>query len=134
MRLTYNQQFTAITVDGVPMMKLGEGQSLKITAQGGEASRTEGTNGAGMNLSSDQGGDIEVTLQESSPSVQYLQAIKLRQMVDTQPLTIVVYSGVMRLFTLTGALVSTPGELATGDKKQGAQTWTFKGPILVVGG
>ena len=135
--LLYNQGQAAATLNGYPIVAPGRGDGgegegvIKIEWVGGEATRTEGINGAGMNISAEQGGNIHITLQERSPAIGYIMQCKRQQMLDGVLATVVVFTGTQTVVTLTGAIISTPGELGTGGKKQGQQVFSFMGPSIV---
>ena len=130
MKKRYNQAEVTILVDGVPLMDLGEGKSITVTYAGGEVARTEGTDGAGVNIATEQGGDIKVKLREDSKSLNYMRALRMTQrnaVSGVSGVTVQVRSGTAVYHTLQNAFVSNPGELATGDKKMGEQEFAFVG-------
>jgi hypothetical protein len=44
---------------------------------------------------------------------------------------VVIYTGTRAIVTLTDAVISLPGELQTGDKKQGSRTYEFTGTRMI---
>lgn len=127
----YNQKNTTVLVNGVPLVGLADGDSVKVTPAGGEVERTEGTDGPGLNQATNQGGDIEVELREDSPSIGYLDGLRLMQEQTAVPLPAVsVMTGVLAIETLSFVMLARRGELATGGKKMGKRMWKFIGANL----
>ena len=124
MRTVYNQKNTTLTIDGTTIQDFGEGTSITFTLDGGEVQKTQGTDGAGINIASDQGATLAFTLRENSRSVQFVQDIIVRQRNNGAGVTIVLRTGGDILFTMTDSFIGNPGELATGDKTQGTLQYT----------
>ena len=127
----YNQKNTTVLVNGVPLIGLADGDSVKVTPAGGEVERTEGTDGPGLNQATNQGGDIEVELREDSPSIGYLDNLRLMQEQTSLPIpNVTVLTGVLAVETLSMVMLSRRGELATGGKKMGKRMQKFIGTDL----
>lgn len=124
MRQVYNQKNITLTVGGETIRGLHEGASLVITHDGGEVQKTQGTTGPGVNLATKQGMTIQFTLMEQSPSHAYLAQLRDTQYESNNGVTIVVRTGVDVKHILNNSFLSNPGELSTGDKMQGGQTYT----------
>jgi hypothetical protein len=130
MKKRYNQAEVTVLVDGIPLMDLAEGASVTVTFAGGEVARTEGTDGAGVNIATEQGGDVKIKLREDSKSLNYMRSVRMTQRNSVSGIggvTVQVRSGTSVFHTLFNAFVSLPGELSTGDKKMGSQEFSFVG-------
>jgi hypothetical protein len=121
----YRQQWIAASYNGIPLQGMMSGGSITITPRGGEVELTEGTDGGDINLATDQGIQIAITLRETSTVHEMLYDQHLSQGRGGPGATISLYTGTGRVLTATNCFVSMPGELATGDKQQGSHTYTF---------
>ena len=128
----YNQSTVTAVFNGTPIQGLMEGASYTVEYLGGGVETTEGTDGPGLNQATPQGGKITITIQEGSPSNAMLLENRRRQLQDVNAAddSLVIYSGVQAVFTLGNCLLSTPGELTSGDKKMGGRQYTFIGTDL----
>ena len=124
-RTIYNQKNLVLTIDGVTIQDFFEGASIVYTYDGGEVDKTQGTDGASINIASDQGATIKFTLRETSRSHQFLSDLRKRQYNGGSGVTVVLRTGADVLETMTDAYISRPGELSTGDKKQGSMQYTL---------
>jgi hypothetical protein len=109
-----------------------DGASIKVTYDGGEVEKTEGTDGAGLNVATHQGATISFTLRETSTDNNFLRGIfetqqfaSVMQPVSAIPCSLITGGGV--IVAMTNCLISPPGELSTGDKKQGGIEWKVVG-------
>lgn len=125
MRAVYNQKNLTLTVDGVTIQDFFEGTSVVYTPDGGEVDKTQGTDGASINIATDQGSTIKFTLRETSRSHQFLADLRARQYNGGPGVTVVLRTGADILHTLTDVYISRAGELSTGDKKQGGIQYTL---------
>lgn len=125
MRRVYNQKALTITVDGVNITDFMDGASCIITLDGGEVQKTEGTDGPGINLATDQGSTLQFTLRETSRSIKFLNDLRLRQQSGLAGVTAIVRTGANILLTMPDAFISRPGALNTGDKTQGGFQYTL---------
>ena len=125
MRKVYNQKQLTITVDGITMQDYMDGASIILTYDGGEVDKTQGTDGAGINLATNQGMTVQFTLREESRSRAFLKALRLRQEDGGDGVTVVVRTGVNVMHLLTDAFISQPAALNTGDKKMGGVQYTL---------
>lgn len=121
----YRQQWIAASFNGVPLQGLMDGGSITVTPRGGEVDLTEGTDGGDVNLATDQGIQIAITLRETSTVHETIYAQHLSQGRGGPGANISLYTGTGRTLTAANCFVSLPGELSTGDKKQGSHTYTF---------
>lgn len=121
----YNQKNLTITIDGITIQDFFEGAVVTYTYDGGEVDKTQGTDGAGINLATNQGATVAFILRETSRSRAYLQAIRLRQENGGPGVTVVVRTGADVLHVLTEAYIGREGELSSGDKKQGGIQYTL---------
>ena len=123
----YNQRNISATFNGVDLKGLMDGASLTIERVGGEVDITEGTDGGGLNQATDQGVRVSLVLRETSQSIATLETAKTLQQRTGVTSVLVVRTGANMLVTVSNAMVSNPGPLSTGDKKQGGITYTFVG-------
>ena len=54
MRKVYNQKNMSLTIDGVNIQDFHEGATFVYTWDGGEVDKTQGTDGAGINIATNQ--------------------------------------------------------------------------------
>ena len=121
----YRQQFVTATYNGVPLQGLGEGGSFVVRHRGGELELTEGTDGGDINLATDQGIQIDITLRETATTHEFLWNQHRSQGLGGPGATLVILTGTNRTLTAPNCFVSMPGELTTGDRRQGSHTYTF---------
>lgn len=121
----YNQKNTKLIFNGIVTQGFGPDTSITVEKVGGAVEITEGTDGGGLNIATVQGIKITATYRETSPSIDLFKAaIDLQQTLST-PNVVMLQTGANVKYTLTNALVSTPGQLSTGGAQQGTQTYTF---------
>lgn len=125
MRRVYNQKQLTITVDGITMQDFMDGASVIITYDGGEVDKTQGTDGAGINLATNQGMTVQFTLREESRSRAFLKSLRIRQEEGGDGVSVVVRTGVNVMHMMTESYVSQPAALNTGDKKMGGVQYTL---------
>lgn len=121
----YRQKITSIIFNSVPLQGLMEGASVRIRPVGGEVQPTEGTDGPGVNIATRQGHIVEVDIREDSPDHEFINDVGRNQSNGGPGVGLVLYMGTSRVFSTDEAYVGAPGQLSTGDKKQGAHTYTF---------
>ena len=95
MRRVYNQKNMSLTIDGVNIQDFHEGATLQFT------------------------------LRETSRSIKFLSDLRLRQENGGAGVTMVARTGADILLTMTEGYISRPGQLSTGDKKQGSMQFTI---------
>lgn len=125
MRTVYNQNEVTVTVDGVQIQDFFEGAPLVYSWDGGEVQKTEGTDGPGINIATNQGSTLRITLRETSRSLTFLQGIRMLQEKGGPGVVVLIRTGAEILVTMLAAFLSRPGELSTGDKQQGGIEYTF---------
>lgn len=125
MRRTYNQKNTTLTVDGVTIQDFHEGTTITFTYDGGEVEKTQGTDGASVNMATMQGATIQFTIRETSRSRAFLKQLHLRQYNGGPGVVVIFRSGADVLETLSEAFIGNPGETTTGDKKQAGIQYTL---------
>ena len=121
MRKVYNQKNMSLTIDGVNIQDFHEGATFVYTWDGGEVDKTQGTDGAGINIATNQGATLQFTLRETSRSIKFLSDLRLRQ----ERSYLLALTGAPILLTMTEGYISRPGQLSTGDKKQGSMQFTI---------
>ena len=125
MRKVYNQKNLSLIVDGVQIRDFAEGATFVYTFDGGEVQKTQGTDGAGVNLATNQGSTLQFTVRETSQSIAFLNTLRLTQENGGPGAVVVCRTGADILFTMTDAYISRPGQLSTGDKTQGSMQFTI---------
>ena len=127
MRKVYNQKNMSLPIDGVNIQDFHEGATFVYTWDGGEVDKTQGTDGAGINIATNQGATLQFTLRETSRSIKFLSdlRLRLRQENGGAGVTVVARTGAAILLTMTEGYISRPGQLSTGDKKQGSMQFTI---------
>lgn len=123
----YNQRNCSASFNGIDLKGLMDGASLTIERVGGEVEITEGTDGGGLNQATDQGVRVSLVFRETSQSIPTLETAKTLQQRTGVTSVLVVRTGANMLVTISNAMVSNPGPLSTGDKKQGSISYTFVG-------
>lgn len=127
----YNQLHNKVVFNGVTLQGYSDGTSIEVEYVGGEVDITEGTDGGGLNIATDQGMRIRVTLRETSPSIDVIETARTAQSLLSQPNLVLLQTGADVKYTITNALVSKPGNLTTGDKRQGGVQYEFVGTQIV---
>lgn len=125
MTRVYNQANTTLTIDGITIQDFAEGTSIVYTPDGGEVQKTQGTDGAGINIATNQGATIKFTLRETSRSINFLNSLRLLQERGGDGATVIARTGADIVIGLTDAYISRQGELSTGDKTQGTIEYTL---------
>lgn len=127
----YNQKNNKVIFNGIVLQGLANGTSIEVEFVGGEVEITEGTDGGGLNIATDQGIRIGVTLRETSPSIDVIETARTLQNQLSTPNLVMLQTGADVKYTVTNALVSRPDSLSTGDKQQGSVKYTFVGTQVV---
>lgn len=122
-RTVYNQKNLTLTIDGTTIQDFFEGTSVVLTLDGGEVDKTQGMDGASINIATNQGATLRFTLRETSRSHQFLADLRKRQENGGAGVTAILRTGADVLQTMTESYISRPGELSTGDKKMGSQEY-----------
>ena len=108
MRKVYNQKNMSLTIDGVNIQDFHEGATFVYTWDGGEVDKTQGTDGAGINIATNQGATLQFTLRETSRSIKFLSDLRLRQENGGAGVTVVARTGADILLTMTEGYISRP--------------------------
>lgn len=127
----YNQLHNKVVFNGITLQGFADGTSIEVEYVGGEVDITEGTDGGGLNIATDQGMRIRVTLRETSPSIDVIETARIAQNQLSTPNLVLLQTGANVKYTITNALVSKPETLTTGDKTQGSVQYTFVGTQIV---
>lgn len=131
MERVYRQSWAGITYNGVQLQGLMDGAPIVVRHRGGEVDLTEGTDGSSVNIATDQGGEVEVTLRETATTHGFLYNQHRNQQHSGPGATLIVYTGVGAVISLTDAYVGMPSELSTGDKQMGSRTYRFVSSEMV---
>lgn len=127
----YNQLHNKVVFNGITLQGFANGTAIEVEHVGGEVEITEGTDGGGLNIATDQGMRIRVTLRETSPSIDVIETARTAQNQLSTPNVVLLQTGADVKYTITNALVSKPDQLTTGDKTQGSVQYTFVGTQIV---
>lgn len=127
----YNQKNNKVVFNGIALQGFANGTSIEVEYVGGEVGITEGTDGGGLNIATDQGMKIRVTLRETSPSIDVIETARTIQNQLSTPNVVLLQTGADVKYTITNALVSRPETLSTGDKEQGSVRYEFVGTQIV---
>ena len=130
MRRNYNQATHSVTIDGVNLVGLFSGTSIVVTTDGGEVAKTQGTDGPSINIATPQGGTVQVTLRQTSPSRSFMRDLHKRQQKEGDGVSCVVYDGAKAVYRLNECYVSAQGEVSTGDKEQPGIQYTITGMTM----
>jgi hypothetical protein len=125
LKANYNQKNLSIIINGYQVQDLHEGAAVTITQDGGEVSKTEGCDGASINLATTQGSTVSFTLRETSRSMHMVHGLFMSQYESGVGYTVIVRTGADNLITMTNAFIGQAGELSTGDKRMGGRTFTL---------
>jgi hypothetical protein len=123
--MIYNQRLHTINVNDRTLRGIADGTPIRINRDGGALSKTEGTDGPGVNRATKQGFTIEIDVREDSPDHGYLANIERSQYLGTMgevPLTIT--TGTKRVFSAP-VQIAPPGNLSTGGPQMGFHTYVF---------
>lgn len=110
----YAQNRHAIIVDGVPLSNFAEGDFLQVKLDGNAASRTQGGDGPGMNISAEQGGQITISLMPTSQALGMLYGLRDQQKRNPRMFSLVLTSGVEELITASGCAFGDLPQFSTG--------------------
>lgn len=115
----YSQKDCKLMVSGKIISGFMDGAPFRVTFDGGEVDKTEGTDGPGLNRATGQGGTLSFTIRETSGDYQFLHGLWVAQGATGLTTVATFSSGARVLFNMADCLVSLPRELSTGDKRQG---------------
>lgn len=93
----------AVLVDGE---RLQDYKSVGLIKHGGKVTKTMGLDGASINRSSEQGGELVVHMQEDSRSQNFLRGLLERQQASGAGASVVVRNGAEILVELNNAHLS----------------------------
>ena len=124
-RTRYNQKDVTLTIDGTTIQDFAEGASITFIHDGGGVEKTMGTDGASINIATEQGATLKFKLRETSRSRKFMSDLRKRQYNGGSGVTVVLRTGADVLETMTEAYVSVPGTLGTGSTKMGDLEYTL---------
>ena len=130
MNQRYNQKTHSIALDGVSIVGLFSGTPIVVTTDGGEVTKTQGTDGPSINIATQQGGTIQFTLRQTSQSRKFLRDLHKRQIEGGAGVSAVVFDGAKAVYRLNDCYLSAPGEVSTGDKEQPGIQYTITGMTM----
>jgi len=118
----YAQNRHTLVLDGIPMSDFSDGDFIQIKADGNAASRTQGGDGPGMNISTDQGGSIHISLKPTSPVLGILYELRKQQQNNPRMFSFMVMTGVDEVISAMGcAFGELPQAQTGGPTMQGRQ-------------
>ena len=121
----YNQKNTQLIFDGIILQGLSGDSPITVSITGGDVALTEGTDGGALNVATIQGIKVSASFRETSPTTDRLNDIVKMQQTLAIGRTLMLQTGADVKYVLTNVLVSKPGDLSSGGKTQGTQTYDF---------
>lgn len=121
-----NQALCTVIIDGVPMVDLMSGDSIRVNRNTEGSSMEVGFDSATTTFSTDQSGTFELDFKQNSKSLDALgarnkaQKSALARLMNGQVVTSALAS-----IRLEGVSISTMGNTGTGGKAASAQTVVF---------
>lgn len=110
----YAQNRHTLVIDGVPISGFAEGDFITVKQDGNAASRSMGADGPSMNLSTEQGGNLTISLQPTSPEIGTLYALREQQARDPRMFSIILLSGVDEIVNAGGCAFGDQPQFSTG--------------------
>jgi hypothetical protein len=127
MRLNlYGQNRHILVIAGVPITGFAPGDFLSVKLEGNAATRTKGADGPSMNLTTDQGGTLSVSLKPTSPALGTLYALRDAQKVNPVLFGIVLTTGVEEVISAVGCAFGELDEITTGGEEMAARKFNFE--------
>jgi hypothetical protein len=114
----YVQANHTFIIDGVPVNGFAEGDYIGIKVDGNAAARTQGGDGASMNISVPQGGVITVNLLPTSPILGVLYALYQAQKRNPRMFSIVIFTGTLEVIRAAGCAFGDMPNFQTGGPTQ----------------
>jgi len=110
----YSQNRHIVVIDGIPIQGFAEGDYMQIKVDGNAAEITKGGDGPAMNISTQQGGEITIALQPTSPALGTLYALREEQANNPRLITISLVTGVEEIITASGCAFADMPQFQTG--------------------
>lgn len=122
----YLQNRHTLVINGIPIQGFAEGDFIGIKLDGAAAARTKGGDGPAMNISTDQGGQMKISLLPTSPALGAMYAIREEQKQNPSFFSIVLMSGVGELIAAAGCAMGEPSEAKTGGPTMQPREFLFE--------
>lgn len=113
----YAQNRHIFILDGIPLQGFADGDWLEVKKDGGAAARTNGGDGPAMNISTEQGGSITLSLLPTSPALGSIYAIRDQQAKTPRLFGAALVTGVEEIITAGGCAFSDLPQFTTGGDK-----------------
>lgn len=110
----YAQNRHTLVIDGVPIQGFADGDFISVKLNGGAAEITPGADGPSMNLSTEQGGMLTLSLKPTSPAIGTLYALRKQQQQNPRLFSVVLISGVEEIINAGGCAFGELAEFSTG--------------------
>ena len=121
-----NQAFCTVIIDGMPMVDLMSGDSIRIIRNTEGSSMEVGFDSATTTFSTDQSGTFEIDFKQNSLSLDVLNLIyRAQKTAAARLLNGQVVSSAFATTRLDGVSINSMGTTGTGGKTASAQTVTF---------
>ena len=122
----YLQQRHTVILDGVPIQGFAEGDWMGIKLEGAGASRSKGGDGPAMNVTTDQGGQITVTLNPTSPALGFFYGLRDAQKISPRFFSIIVMSGVGEVLMASGCAMGELAQIKSGGPTMQGREFVFE--------
>jgi hypothetical protein len=113
-------------VDGFLLSGFKEGDFIQVKVDGNAMARTHGGDGPSMNISTDQGGQITIGLNPTSPAMGPLTQLRNQQKRNPRLFSIQVISGVEELISASGCGFGELPQFSTGGPTQQGRDFLFE--------
>lgn len=121
-----NQALNTVIVDGIPMVDLMSGDSIRVIRNTEGSSMEVGFDSATTTFSTDQSGTFELDFKQNSASLDALgQRSKAQKSALARLMNGQVVTSAMASIRLEGLSISSMGSTGTGGKTASAQTVVF---------
>lgn len=122
----YLQNRHTLVIAGIPVFGFAEGDFMSVKLEGAAAARTKGGDGPAMNISTDQGGQIRISLLPTSPVLGAMYAIRDSQKTIPALFSVVLMSGVGELIAASGCGMGEPADAKSGGPTMQAREFVFE--------
>ena len=110
----YTQARHTLVVDGIPVVGFAEGDHIQVKMDGAAAARTQGGDGPAMNVSVDQGGQLTIGINPTSPVLGLLYGTRDAQKATPRLFSVVLMSGVEEIISASGCAFGDLPQFSTG--------------------
>lgn len=122
----YGQNRHVVIIAGIQVTGFAEGDFMTIKQEGNAASRTKGADGPSMNLSTDQGGIITISLKPTSPALGTVLTLRDAQKANPTLFTIALVTGVEEVISASGCAFGELDEFASGGESMQSRKFNFE--------